>query len=67
MKRTILFSAAAALFANAVTAQGHAREGQQVIADRDAMQDSELWLYNDVDAGLLRARESGKPLLVVFR
>lgn len=73
MRAMMKFSSATAvgalalLLANPVGAQGHAREGAQVIADRDAMQDSDLWLYNDVDAGFARARESGKPLLVVFR
>ena len=25
------------------------------------------WIYDDVDAGFKKARESGKPMLVVFR
>lgn len=63
----LLGAACAALFVASLAGQGHAREGAQVIADRDAMRESDLWLYNDVDAGFLRARESRKPLLVVFR
>jgi hypothetical protein len=26
-----------------------------------------LWLYNDLDAGIAEAKQTGKPLLIVFR
>ncbi|MCA8976021.1 MAG: hypothetical protein KDC98_14960 [Planctomycetes bacterium] len=50
-----------------LTAQRHAREGAQVLADRNDLQDSDLWIYNDVDQGFLKALETGKPLLITFR
>ena len=28
---------------------------------------AEGWIYDDIDAGYAKARESGRPLLVVFR
>jgi hypothetical protein len=35
--------------------------------DRLAFGTSKDWIYNDLDAGIRTARESGKPLLVIFR
>src|SRR4051812_22893257 len=35
--------------------------------DREAFRASQDWIYNDLDAGVRAARDSGKPLLVVFR
>ncbi|WP_152053379.1 Trx7/PDZ domain-containing (seleno)protein [Tautonia marina] len=35
--------------------------------DREAFETSDDWIYNDLDAGIEAARESGKPLMVVFR
>jgi hypothetical protein len=35
--------------------------------DRQAFKPSDDWIYNDLDAGIEAARESGKPLMVVFR
>lgn len=61
------FALLTALAAGPVLAQRHAREGAQVLDDRDAMEDSSLWIYNDVAAGFEKARETGKPLLVAFR
>jgi hypothetical protein len=37
---------------------------QEAVGD-DAV--AATWVYDDVDAGLARARETGKPLLVAFR
>jgi C-terminal processing protease CtpA/Prc len=42
------------------------REGA-VRSDKTKMESSERWIYNDVDAGFARAKETGKPLLVVLR
>ena len=41
--------------------------GSAVQRDRDAMADSDLWIYNDLDKGFAQAKEHGQPLLVVFR
>ncbi|HEY2155523.1 MAG TPA: Trx7/PDZ domain-containing (seleno)protein, partial [Isosphaeraceae bacterium] len=35
--------------------------------DRNAFQSSSSWIYNDLDQGVRASKESGKPLLVVFR
>jgi len=35
--------------------------------DRAAFRESKDWVYNNLDEGLRIARESGKPLFVVFR
>jgi hypothetical protein len=39
-------------------------------AIKKALKDTEVhssWVYNDLDAGLAKAKKSGKPLLVLFR
>ena len=48
-------------------AQRHAREGEQVLQDRESMLESDLWIYNDVDRGIAESRKTGKPILLVFR
>ena len=35
--------------------------------DRSAMQNSAVWIYNDVEKGFERAEKDGRPLLIVFR
>ena len=35
--------------------------------DRSAMQDSAVWIYNDVEKGFKLSQKNGKPLLIVFR
>ena len=35
--------------------------------DRSAMQDSAMWIYNDVEKGFQLSQKNGKPLLIVFR
>lgn len=42
------------------------REGA-VRGDKAKMQDSERWIYNDLASGFAKAKETGKPLLVVLR
>lgn len=42
------------------------REGA-VRKDRDVMAEDERWIYNDIDKGFAKAKETGKPLLVVLR
>lgn len=37
---------------------------------RNALEDAEVgdhWIYNDLDAGIARAKAESKPLFVVFR
>ena len=49
-----------------VTAQNTPRD-TKVRNDRKAFQDSRDWIYNDLAGGIRAARESHKPLMVVFR
>ena len=35
--------------------------------DRSVMQDSAVWIYNDVEKGFKLSQKNGKPLLIVFR
>lgn len=35
--------------------------------DRDRLNDSDVWVYNDFDRGVAEAKRTGKPLFVVFR
>mgnify|MGYP004356948187 CR=1 FL=1 len=35
--------------------------------DRSAMQDSAVWIYNDVETGFQMAEKDARPLLIVFR
>lgn len=39
----------------------------KVLNDRDRVEASGFWIYNDLDRGFSQAKRSGKPLLVVFR
>ena len=40
---------------------------EKVNKERAALEGGELWVYNDLERGFAKARESGKPLLVVYR
>jgi hypothetical protein len=39
----------------------------KVLNDRDRVEASGFWIYNDLDKGFNQAKRTGKPLLVVFR
>jgi hypothetical protein len=49
-----------------VSAYGQTRE-EKVRSDRQAFESQDHWIYNDFEAGVALARQTGKPLLVVFR
>ena len=40
---------------------------EQVIDDRDHLQNSDTWIYNDLEKAKEAAAEAGKPLMIVFR
>lgn len=44
-----------------------ARREQAVRGDKSRFSSSERWMYEDLEAGFERARETGKPLLVALR
>ena len=63
---------AAALATGAVVlaraqAKGVADEPADPIAVKDDPRWLARWVYDDVERGFAKARESGKPLLIVFR
>lgn len=39
----------------------------KVHKDRKQIQATGLWIYNDLPKGFAEARQTGKPLLIVFR
>jgi hypothetical protein len=46
---------------------GQAQEKDKL---REALKDSAVrgdWIYDDLDAGYVSAKKSGKPMLIVFR
>jgi hypothetical protein len=45
----------------------NSKRDNQVRNDRKAFEHSKDWIYNDLAAGIRAARETGKPLMVVFR
>ncbi|MCH7686915.1 MAG: PDZ domain-containing protein [Planctomycetes bacterium] len=65
MFRTGLF-ACIGLVAVAGPIAAQTRE-QKVRADREKVVAEGFWIYNDLEKGLAKARETGKPLLVVLR
>lgn len=48
------------------TAVGQTRE-EKVRADKQTFEKLDFWIYGDLEAGYAKARETGKPLLVVLR
>jgi hypothetical protein len=62
---TVGIAAGAFLFTEA-RAQQQDRDAM-VRDDRSAMQNSAVWIYNDVEKGFERAEKDGRPLLIVFR
>ena len=47
---------------------GQARDRDTLVRnDRKAFAEDTNWIYNDVAEGFAEAKESGKPMLVVFR
>lgn len=44
-----------------------AERDDQVRGDIESLKDDTFWTYNDLDAGIAKARDSGKPLFVVLR
>jgi serine protease Do len=56
-----------ALLCAALTAFGAGDRDESVRKDLRDVQLIGGWIYNDLNQGLALARQSGKPLLVVFR
>ena len=48
-------------------ADGKKTRDQMVIEDRDELQNSDTWIYNDLGKAREAAAAAGKPMMVVFR
>jgi hypothetical protein len=64
MRTPLLASAIALLAAGLAVQDGEKRRLQETLKDADL---PGLWIYDDIPAGLAKARETGRPLLIVFR
>ena len=61
-------AALAMLLLPSAAAFGQARDRDTLVRnDRKAFDDDTNWIYNDLAKGFDAAKESGKPMLVVFR
>ena len=40
---------------------------EKVRTDRDEIGEDSRWIYNDLPRGFAEAKQTGKPLLIVFR
>jgi serine protease Do len=49
------------------TAQAQSERDKKVLADRADVLAAGDWIYNDLTAGIEKAKASGKPLLIVLR
>jgi serine protease Do len=59
--------AAGVLAVAALTAAVAQDRNTKVLNDRDKVEASGFWIYNNLDKGIATAKQSGKPMLVVFR
>ena len=48
------------------TAYAQTRD-EKVRTDRDEIGEDSRWIYNDLPRGFAEAKQTGKPLLIVFR
>ena len=61
-------AALAILLLPSTIAFGQARDRDTLVRnDRKAFHEDANWIYNDLAKGFAAAKESGKPMLVVFR
>ena len=66
-RRLPLIALAAALLSNTSHADAVKDREGAVRKDRSAMEYDARWIYNDFNAGFAKAKQTGKPLLVVLR
>jgi len=55
------------MFAVAHAAANAQTRDEKVLADRDQLSEDDRWIYNDLPRGFSEAKQSDKPLLIVFR
>jgi len=64
MKNSLIALFGSLIFSS--TLSGGERD-DKVNGDRSAFEDSDIWIYNDLEKGFRVSTETGKPLLVVYR
>ncbi|MCG8602405.1 MAG: hypothetical protein MI807_19830 [Verrucomicrobiales bacterium] len=66
---SVFLSLAIASFfpASLQSADGKKTRDEMVIEDRDELQNSDTWIYNDLEKAKEAAAASGKPMMIVFR
>lgn len=67
MLRMLAITLTLILCTSTLPAQQKKTRDQKVREDREKVTQQGFWIYNDLDAGFRRAKESGKPMLVVLR
>jgi hypothetical protein len=65
--RCTFFLALAVLAAGAILADAQNPRETKVRADRDKVEADGFWIYNDLPKGLVEAKKTGQPLLVILR
>ena len=61
---------AAAFFVSsgfAIAAEKKKTRDEQVIDDRNELQNNDTWIYNDLSKAKEAAKTAGKPMMIVFR
>ncbi len=66
MTRMTICALLAGVLVNGATFAAEDRDAV-VRRDRKELEESDIWVYNDLESGLERARKTGQPLAVVFR
>ena len=64
LRRVVLSIGLLLLLTGSVLAQDRNTKVQR---DRKTFQALDLWIYNDLPKGIAQAKQTGKPLLIIFR
>jgi len=67
LARSAALAALAAVVCQLPAAAQQPTREQKVLRDREKVEAQGFWIYNDLQAGLAQAKQTGKPLLVVLR
>ena len=67
MRHSFLSLATLLVLAFAQSAAYAQTRDEKVRTDRDEIGEDSRWIYNDLPRGFAEAKQTGKPLLIVFR
>ena len=67
MRRLLFTLAILCLLTLSLRAEEQISRGDQVRGDKANVEDAGLWIYNDLEKGIVEAKSTGMPMLVVFR